>query len=196
MSPLPGVHNLYKHQSSIPLPPFLTKKRLRKNSATSFYNFFLSLEWFSRHLWHIAHHLSSHTRIRHLFHYFTHIRELLHQFVYLIKARSRSFRNSVSSLRIDCIRILTFKWSHGINNGFNRFECIIIDLNILDRFTYSRNHSHQILHVTHFLDLLDLGFEVVEIKFIFTDFLLKFRCLFLVKLLLSTLYQGNHITHT
>src|SRR5690606_186144 len=57
------------------------------------------------------------------------------------------------------------------------------------------DHAHQILHISHFLDLLDLGFEVVKVKFILAYLFLKFGSFLFVKLLLRTFYKGNHVTH-
>ena len=44
--------------------------------------------------------------------------------------------------------------------------------------------------------MLYLSIEVVEVELILANLLLQFLCLLKVELLLSTLYQRNHVTHT
>src|SRR5690606_41796992 len=47
------------------------------------------LKWLTRHLWHIAHHLGCHRRIRHLLHHLTHIHELLRSEEHTSELQSR-----------------------------------------------------------------------------------------------------------
>src|SRR5690606_17043782 len=108
----------------------------------------------------------------------------------------RTFGDTHPSTLVYDIRILTFFRCHRINDSFDRFESIVVDFHIFQRFGSAWNHTHQIFHIAHLLDLLYLRTEVVEIELVLTYFLLQFGSLLFVKLLLSTFYQGYHVPHT
>src|SRR5690606_29269073 len=149
-----------------------------------------------RHLGHASHHPGHGRRVGHLLHHFTHIAELLHQLVDLHQVRTGAFGDAGTAFLVDGIRIFAFKGRHRVDDGFNGLESVIVDLDVLKGFTDTGDHAHQILHVPHLFDLLDLVPEVVEIEFIFADFTLQFCGLFFVELLLSAFHERNHVTHS
>src|SRR5690606_34454830 len=83
-----------------------------------------------------------------------------------------------------------------MDNSFDSLKSIVFYIHVLHHFTNSGYHSHQIFNVTHFLNLLYLTKEIVEVELIFSDLFLKFRSFFLIKLLLRPFYQGNNVSHT
>ena len=90
----------------------------------------------------------------------------------------------------------TFFRSHRINNSLNALECIVVDINILNGFSYTRNHGSQFLQITHLLNLVNLSQEIIEIKLVFLNFLLEAFRFFFIILFLCTFYQRYDITHT
>ena len=69
-------------------------------------------------------------------------------------------------------RILPFGSSHGIDNRFNSFKGIVVDIDIFQCFTDTGNHGSQIFDISHLFDLLDLTQEIIKIKLIAGNFLL------------------------
>ena len=61
--------------------------------------------------------------------------------------------------------------SHAVYDGFYALECVVVDIDILDGFSYARYHRGEVFDVAHLLDLLYLRKEVVEVELILGDFL-------------------------
>ena len=89
----------------------------------------------------------------------------------------------------------TLLWCHRIDDGFNTFERIIIDVDVLNSLAHTRNHRSQVFQITHLLDLGNLTHEIVEIKLVLLYFFLQTLCFFFIVLLLCFLYQRNDVTH-
>ena len=85
---------------------------------------------------------------------------------------------------------------HRQYDGFDTLEGVIVDVDVFQRLADAGNHRGKILDVTHLLDLLDLGVEVVEVELVLTDFLLQPAGFLLVVLLLSALHEADDVAHT
>ena len=86
---------------------------------------------------------------------------------------------------------------HRKNDGLGSFECgFVVNIHILQSLVHTREHTCKVLDVTHLLNLLNLVVEILEGELVLGKFLLQLACLFLVKLLLSLLYEGDHVTHS
>ena len=91
--------------------------------------------------------------------------------------------------------MFAFVRGHRQDDGFHALEGVIVDIHILDGFAHAWNHRHQVLDITHLLDLGYLGEEVVEVELVFGQFLLQFRSFLLVVLHLGFLHERADITH-
>src|SRR3712207_809223 len=149
----------------------------------------------SGHSFHLAHHVG-HTVTGNHFHHFARLVKLLNQSIYFLNIGTRTFRDTLTAAGIEDFRIGTLLRSHTLDNSFNAFESIIVYLHVLYGFSYSRYHSCQIFQITHLLDLLNLIQEVIKIKFILLNLLLKTTSFFLIKLFLGTFHQRNDVTHS
>ncbi len=83
-----------------------------------------------------------------------------------------------------------------MDNGFNAFKSVIINIQVFNGFAHTGDHSHQILDVPHFFDLLNLFQKIIEVELIFGNFLLQFAGFLFVELFLGFFYQGNNVAHT
>src|SRR5574344_78747 len=83
-----------------------------------------------------------------------------------------------------------------MNYCFNTLKRIVVNIYILDSLTYAWYHPCQILNISHLFNLLYLLKEIIKIKLILTYLLLQAFCFLFIKLLLSTFYKRNNITHT
>jgi len=55
--------------------------------------------------------------------------------------------------------IFSFLRRHGVNDGLDSLERRVHQYPLTNGFAHAGDHAHQVFHVTHFLDLLDLGHE-------------------------------------
>ena len=92
--------------------------------------------------------------------------------------------------------MLFFVWSHGLDDGLRRLERVVWNINVFQCLVHTGKHTCEILHVTHFLNLLELVIEIVNSKLVTCNLLMQFPSLFLIELLLCLLYQRYHISHT
>ncbi len=83
-----------------------------------------------------------------------------------------------------------------MDNGLNAFEGIIFDVNIFQGFAHTGDHPHQVLHITHFLDLLQLREEVVKVELVLSQFFLQLAGFFFIKLFLCFFDQRHDVAHT
>ena len=51
-----------------------------------------------------------------------------------------------------------------MNDGLYVLECIVINFNITHCFPHSRDHTEKVFYITHFLDLIQLIKEIVEVE--------------------------------
>ena len=93
-------------------------------------------------------------------------------------------------------RVRTLFGCHRVDHRFDRFERIVADLHTLHGFVHTRDHTHQVFHRTHLLDLRQLAEEIIEVELVLGDLLTDPACLRFVVLLLRTLHERHHVTHT
>ena len=86
-------------------------------------------------------------------------------------------------------RVLFFVMGHGLDDGLGGLECIVRDVHILEGLVHPREHAHDVLHVAHLLDLLELVVEIVECELVLGDLLFERPGLLLVELLLGLLHE-------
>lgn len=135
-------------------------------------------------------HLGSH------FHHFASLVELFEQSVDFLDGGSATFGDSLSSATIEHFRVASFVGSHGVNDGFDAFEGVVVDVEVFDSFTDSGDHRSEVLEVTHFFDLRDLGKEVVEVELVFSYFFLQSSSFFFVVFTLHTVDEGDDVAHS
>ena len=114
----------------------------------------------------------------------------------LLHIGSRALGDAHFTRMIHELRIGSLFGCHGTDDGFHIFKSIVIDVNVLHHFTHSWNHPQKVFHIPHFLDLLYLNKEVIEAKLIFGNFFIELTRFFFIKLLLGTLHQRDHISHS
>ena len=90
-------------------------------------------------------------------------------------------------MTIEDMRLSSLLGRHRVDDSFDALEGIILDIDILECLPDTRDHRSKILDVTHLLDLLDLGEEVIEVKLILSDTLLEALSFALIVELLGTL---------
>ena len=76
-----------------------------------------------------------------------------------------------------------------MNDGFNALESVVVNINIFDGLSYTRDHRCKLFEVTHLLDLSYLAKEIIEVELILGNFLLQTFCFFFIVLFLCTFYQ-------
>ena len=84
---------------------------------------------------------------------------------------------------------------HTLYDGLYALESIVVNVYILNCLAHARYHGSQVLKISHFLDLLYLAKEVVEVELVLLYFLLKLACLLLVELLLGALNKRYDVAH-
>ena len=110
--------------------------------------------------------------------------ELLKDAVDFGYACSATIGYSLAAASVDDFWIFALGWRHRVNYRLNALECIVVDVDVLDCLAQTRNHACQILDVTHFLDLLNLSKEVVEVECVLCNLLLQLTRFLFVELLL------------
>ena len=128
-------------------------------------------------------------------HHLTSLVELLDESVHLLNVRTATLGDAHASACVQQCGILALFGSHGEDDGLYALEGIIVDVDVLQCFAYTGNHACQVLDVTHLLDLLNLGIEVVEVELVLLDALFQSACLLLVVLLLCFLHQADDVAH-
>ena len=84
---------------------------------------------------------------------------------------------------------------HGVDHGFDRLECVVVDVYVFKSFTYTRYHGCEVFDVTHLLQLLYLVVEVGVVVFVLCNFLLQALGFFLIELLLRTFHEADDVAH-
>ena len=143
------------------------------------------------HLLHQASHLAAGDHLHHL----AGLLELLQQAVHLLDVRAAALCDAVAAAAVQDFRMLAFLRGHGVDDGLDALEGVVVNVDVLDGFAYTGNHAGQLLEVTHLLDLLNLTHEVVEVKLVLLNLLLQALSFLFVVLLLSTFYERDDITH-
>ena len=95
-----------------------------------------------------------------------------HKSVHLLYRSSATCGNTLSAATVEQFGVAAFFGGHRVNNRFDTFESIVIDVHVLDRFSHTGNHRSQIFEITHFFDLVYLAEEVVKVELVFGNFLL------------------------
>src|SRR5690554_5549559 len=93
------------------------------------------------HSVHHLHHLSATTALHHL-HHFPHLIKLLNQLIYFLNACTTSFCNSSFPTSIKNSRFATFFWCHRMDDCFDTFKSIVVDIYIAQRFSCARYHAN------------------------------------------------------
>src|SRR5690625_4770532 len=85
---------------------------------------------------------------------------------------------------------------HGVDNSFYRLEGVFTQVRIFDRFISSGDHAYKVGKAPHLFDLLDLLVEILQIKLVGLNLLLKLLSLRFIELFLSSFHKGDHISHS
>ena len=86
--------------------------------------------------------------------------------------------------------------SHRADDNLGLLEDVVRDVHIAHYLVHTGNHTHQVLHRAHLLNLANLLHKVVEVELVFVDFLLEPALLLFAVLLLCPLHKRHHIAHT
>ena len=139
-------------------------------------------EWYLRHLGHLTT-LEALKRLHHL----AGLGELREELIDILYARPTPKSDALTAMTIEDMRLSSLLRRHRVDDSFDALEGIVLDVNILQSLPDTRDHRSKILDVTHLLDLLDLGEEVIEVKLILSDTLLEALGFALIVELLGTL---------
>ena len=152
-------------------------------------------DWSALHLGH--HHLAhlAHLAAGHHLHHLARLVELLQQAVHFLQVGAAAFGDALAARAVEDARIGAFLRGHGVDDGLDAFEGVVVDVDILDGLAYAGNHAGQFLQVAHLLDLLDLVQEIVEVELVLLDFALQPLGFFFVILLLGAFHQRYDVAH-
>ena len=140
------------------------------------------------HEWHLRHlgHLTALEALQSL-HHLAGLGELREELIDILYARPTPECDALTAMTIEDMRLSSLLGRHRVDDSFDALEGIVLDIDILERLPDTRDHRSEILDVTHLLDLLDLGEEVIEVKLILSDTLLEALSFALIVELLGTL---------
>ena len=121
--------------------------------------------------------------------------ELLEQAVDLLDVGAATLGDTLTATAVDGFGVAAFVGGHRVDDGLYTLEGVVVDVEVLDLLTHTGNHTHEVLDVSHLLDLGDLCEEVVEVELVAGEFLGELACLFLVELFLCLLYERYDVAH-
>ena len=122
--------------------------------------------------------------------------KLLDEAVYLLQCGARTLGDAVLAALVEDFGVLALLRGHRLDNGFDTLEGVVVDVNVLESLAHAGNHGGEFLEVAHFLDLLNLAEEIVEVELVLLDFALQLLGFLLVVLGLCALHEADDIAHT
>ena len=123
------------------------------------------------------------------------VKKLLDEAVHLLNAGAGAFRDAHLAALVEDFGVLALLRGHRLDNGFDTLEGVVVDVNVLESLAHTGNHRGEFLEVAHFLDLLNLAEELVEVELVFLDFALQFLGFLLVVLGLCALHEADNVAH-
>ena len=121
--------------------------------------------------------------------------KLLQQAVHLLYVGSATLGDALAAAAVDGVGVAAFIGCHRVDDGLYALEGVVVDVEVLDLLAHTGYHAHEVLDVTHLLDLGYLGEEVVEVKLVACQLLGELLGLFLVELLLCLLHERYDVAH-
>ena len=131
----------------------------------------------------------------HFAHHLARLLELLEEAVHLHDAGARTFGDALFARAVEQRGVSALGRGHRRDYRLYRFEGIVAYLHAFQRLIHARNHTHQVFHRAHLLDLLQLREEVVEVELILRYLLADAACFLFVVLLLRALHEAHHVAH-